>query len=389
MDNKYKIISKLLDDDSELLSAFVAIKNNVTGSKLLEELIEFLGDDNLKTANIHDNNKVSLVSLMRKYFLSCGDTFMTDDINLEKLVDAAKQDIYHISAPLGFRVATSQEVENGVRGLVAVERFNIDEEKYKLLNLLLWTITGRLRYYSRSGHRYNYESDVGLTDNIYEMIARSAESLNKMMRWVGNKTEFNRDMQVLKNAAKNKYRYPEYAEDEITEDITIKQLLFYLDGNLPRGSDNQTFREAISLVIKHKNNKYFKLSPDNISRLREAYDELTSNPTSVENSIEDEESHLKEECERLLRGRDMGMITGSHFAFKIISTLKKFNYRSCSSKQYEIIQDALGKLSVAEHEKEQMEDLEKHTKIIDVDEELAGGSLVDISNALGDGDFEI
>ncbi|MCL4417389.1 MAG: hypothetical protein M1365_11945, partial [Actinobacteria bacterium] len=125
-----------------------------------------------------------------------------------------------------------------------------------------------------------------------------------------------------------------------------------------------------------------------ISIMRGLYQELTyinsriSKPTVIE-----EDNKLKNECEELIQGKNDKLISADLFVFKIITTLEKINYKSCSKKQYDIILEALTKLRKEKKSIENKKEIE-HTKIIsDIDAEIYGDSLLDMSNALGDGDI--
>ena len=119
----------LKTENNELLNVFNSIVNNISGSKLLSDIILFLDDDNVLLKNISDKNKVSLVSLMKLYYIACGDTFIVDS-KLDKLVAVAKQEIYSIDAKSGIRIATKSEVDNGVNGLIMAEKCFLSNEKY-------------------------------------------------------------------------------------------------------------------------------------------------------------------------------------------------------------------------------------------------------------------
>ena len=390
MARKYKRLESLIGNNSDLMKGFRSITNNVEGIYIIKEIANFLEDGNPLLNHITDNNKKALASLAVRYYMACVDVTLTHN-KAEKLVESARQEIYTILAPEGLRVATIYEVENGSLGLIAEESYPLGEEKYKLLNLMLWANTGRLRYYSKAGYSYNYESGVGLADNIYEMVDRASDSLIKLLEWAENREEFNRDINKIKTLSRKKYKYPEYAADEVKADITIKQLVFYLDRNLPRGSKDERVREALHLIIRSKKDRRFKMSPVEISFLREVYQDLRSGvieESTDDEEVDEEKKPLQVECERLKEGRDKGLIDGGHFAFKIINTLEKYNYNKCSQKQYEIIRDALNKLNTEEQLREQQQK-EEATPIIDDVDALIDGDILDISNALGGGKLTV
>lgn len=155
-----------LSGEEDLLTVFIAIVNNIKGSKLVEEVLKYLEDSNVRARGLTDINKVALVLLLEQYVNICGGLFITNN-KLDTIVDDARREIYKIDAGSGLRIATRNEVKDGVKGLRADVKYLIGEEKYKLLNLLVWTISGRLRYYKRAGYDYNYNKQYGLIDSIH------------------------------------------------------------------------------------------------------------------------------------------------------------------------------------------------------------------------------
>lgn len=333
--------------DNKLWLNFISIMNNVTGSSLIEGIGELLRDNSYYYDKINDRNKVSLVSFVRRYYIDCAD-FLIERGSIKKLVKASKRVIYKINARNGLRVATKYEVENGVEGLLEYIEYPIGEEKYRLLNLLLWTIEGRLRYYREAGYDYNYSDR--LEDSIYDLIVRSADGLVKLLNWIEDKETFTKDMEKLNSLIRlGDYKYPEYAEDEVKTSLSIKQLIYYLDNNIPKQSKDKDMKYALHLVLKVKDKKRNILSPLEVSFLRGIYRKLIQNNLRSENIKNDT---LQKECEDILRAREEGLIDGNHFVFKIINTLKSNDYKKCSLKQHNIIRDALNIIEKTKKDKE-------------------------------------
>ena len=75
------------------------------------------------------------------------------------------------------------------------------------------------------------------------------------------------------------------------------------------------------------------------------------------------------------------MISYKHFAFRIIETISKQNYKRCSEKQYNIIKDAL---NLVEKEKKAREEQAEKEKA-EAESAVHLDSVVDIMDSLGSG----
>ena len=74
----------------------------------------------------------------------------------------------------------------------------------------------------------------------------------------------------------------------------------------------------------------------------------------------------------------------NHFVFKIISTFEKTGSSKCSSKQYDIVESALAEISKAKEELSK--DIEL-SNVYDNFNNYCDNSLINISDALGSGEF--
>ena len=371
----YTKISEVLKKNNreDLLRVLVPLVNNVKQSYLINEIVDFLSDSSPLLNTISDKNKVAVVSLMSKYYNSCSTTFLIDT-NVLKMLPHSYRDIYKTEAASGIRVSTKREVEEGAIGLVHTVEYPLGEDKYKALNMLAWTITGKLSYYRNAGYSYRYDKETGLVDSIYDMALRASSTLQYMMDWVGGE-EFDRDMEILKAMSKKKYTYPEYAPDEILSTPSKKQVAYYVRCNIPRKSNNQQYRKALGIALKDDK----KITPAETSMLRGVYLELLHNGYKEDIS---EDNTIKQECEYLLQARDSGKIDSTEFVFKIIDSLNKSKYRYCTDKQYKIIREAPAKVN-------RVIDTEDTSQVDEVEYNDEFGSILDISDALGSGNLGI
>jgi hypothetical protein len=143
------------------------------------------------------------------------------------------------------------------------------------------------------------------------------------------------------------------------------------------------YRKAIALALR---NSKKPLTPSEISWLREIYNEyISTNKITVQNSNgNDVNTELKDKCELLIKERFNGKINQKHFAYTIIDTIKKYNYKKCSPKQYSIIEDAYNELTGGNTPVEEA----NNNEIEIISDDDIDMSMEALSNAIGDGLFE-
>lgn len=327
--------------------------------------------------------------MMDQYFTDCWGLFI-EDLKLDKCLKYGKIEIYKVEAVNGLRYATVNEVAQGIKGLIGEYIYSAGEEEYKKLCLLQWSFTGVSYYFRQAGYKLDYDNNGKVVNSFYEMIQMCAYQLKELFEWVSVKEHLDKALNRIKKMQRSKgYKYASYEKDEITEDITIKQLVMNIYKVFPRNSSNPEYRRALALSLKAYKNKQ-QLTPLEVSQLREIYEKhaLDINRSKQEASVNND---VKEKCELLLAERFKGKINQKHFAYTIIETLKKNNYTSCSAKQYAIIDDAYKIITRTDNKKLNSEtDTTPKTEVIsddDINESLAsynlsGGELFD------DGDDE-
>ena len=328
--------------ESERLKAFIT---NLSSDKfespfIYKETLKVLDDESIYFNLINDANKKALVNMMDFYFKGCWDIFI-DNKPMEKLLQYGKIEVYSVTTYKGKRYATVKEVAQGVKGLSGEFIYPAGEEEYKLLCLLYWTFTGKNYFFRQAGYKLDYNKDGEMITPFYSMVVMCANQLKDLFDFVKRDKDYNQAIKKLERMKKSKgYRYASYEDDDIQEDITIKQLLYNIYTVFPRNSNNEEYRKALALAIKgHKDKK--KLSPLEISTLRGIYDKFALDRDRMSTEQIETNEALKNVCEFILRERYNGKIDPKHFAYTIIDTLKKKNYTKCSEKQYRFIEDAL------------------------------------------------
>lgn len=375
-------LKDIIKDDVKMTSFITNISSGYLDIPyIMEETLKMLSDNSPFFNMITDTNKIALCNMLDMYFSDCWQIYI-DNIAFDKLLNYGKIEVYKIEALNGLRYATTNEVANGVKGLIGENIYPAGEEEYKNLCLLYWTFTGKNYYFRQAGYQLEYDSNGKVTTPLYAMILMSANHLKSMMAWISDKEQFNKAIKKIEKMKKSKgYKYASFEKDEITEDITIKQLVYNIYTVFPRNSNNQEYRRALALSIKAYKDKKI-LSPLEVSQLRDTYFKYACDRGKNNRTDNNVQNKLKEECELILKERYSGKIPINHFAFTIIQSLQKSNYSKCSDRQYSYIKNALECVNKGKPEPEE----NKKTEIItDVD---IDNSLESISDAIGNGLFD-
>ena len=335
----YTKLFELLKDETKLTSLITNLSSGfIEVPYLISETLKLLADDSIYYNAISDNNKISLCIMIDNYFSDCLEQYIAD-INLDKLLKFGKIEVYKIEAADGLRYATQGEVANGVKGLIGEYIYTAGEEEYKNLCLLQWSFSGIGYFYKQAGYNLKYDDKGKVLTSFYEMITQSAYGLKNLFDWISVKSNFETAIaKIKKMQKKHGYKYATYAKDEVTEEITIKQLVYNIYRVFPRNSTNYEYRRALALALKNYKNKK-PLTPSEVSWIREVYEKHAVDINKEAISAE-ENKELKDKCEKLLAERYSGRINQNHFAYNIIETLRKYNYSKCTDKQMDIINKA-------------------------------------------------
>lgn len=387
----YNKLFKLLEDNTRMTSFISNISSGYMEIPyIMSETLKILEDDNPFFGIISDSNKKSLCIMLDQYFTDCWGLFI-EDLKLDKCLSYGKIEVYKIAAANGLRYATVNEVAQGIKGLIGEYIYPAGEEEYKKLCLLQWSFTGISYYFRQAGYKLDYDNNGKVTNSFYEMIQMCAYQLKELFDWVSVKENLDKALNRIKKMQKSKgYKYASYEKDEITEDITIKQLVMNIYKVFPRNSSNPDYRKALALALKSYKGKQ-QLTPLEVSQLRDIYDKHALDINRDKKAAASVNTDVKEKCELLLAERFKGKINQKHFAYTIIETLKRNNYTSCSPKQYAVIEEAYMIVTKANNNDNKVEDnTSAKTEVIsddDINESLAsynlsGGELFD------DGDDE-
>lgn len=383
----YNKLFELLEDNQKLKSLITNISNmSSEGAEipfLFSATLHILEDDSPYANLISDKNKVALCNMIDKYFVDCYELYI-EDLKLNKLLEFGCIEVYKVEASNGIRYATTNEVAQGIKGLIGENVYPAGEREYRLLCLLEWTFYGVNYFFRQAGYKLEYDSNGKAKTPYYQMIVMCANQMLDLFEWVSVPSNVENTLKRIKKMKKSHgYKYASYEKDEITEDITIKQLVSNIGKIFPRNSNNKEYRWAVAMSIKFSKNNY-KLTPLEVSKLRKVYDDYAFS-TNKQSHV-DCNAELKDKCELILKNRyntDI-VINRNHFAYTIIDSLRKYNYTKCSAKQLSYIDEAYNMINKALQKKEEPE--VKETKVIsDTEIDL---SLQSLSDAIGNGLFD-
>lgn len=341
---------------------------------LISSILELIDSDEFIDC-IGNEKALSLFRLLREYFNSCFSIYIDGSIGasvLEKLLEYTENTVYYVNSTNGERVATVNEVNSGVEQLIQKKIPAIDDNIAKYLNLLMWTFTGRVRYYGRAGLKYTYE-DNKLKESFYQLVIRAGSILREMVDWISIGGNYDRAIAALKISKKSsKYKYPSFATDEITCTYSPKQIYYFCKKSLVNGVYTETQREARRVLYLMETRGY-KPSPYDIANMRKAYSEvLHGNPYDYSNITNEEARNI---CIRLdnagLQDRN------NNFAMKVVSTIKRTG--KVSDKQLLVLRSAIAELD----RKNSSNDKRVTDNIKDNEDELS--ELFQLSDALGSG----
>lgn len=373
---QYTKLEALLTDKQD-----IAILRNLSQEELSKPVLmrHILGlVDDASWVAVGDDLGLRLFRLLKEYFNSCWDVYMdvsVGKLKLDKLIEDAVAIRYYVDAPYGVREATEKEIEQGVAELITKEIPAISEDEIKYLYILLWTLSGRIKYYKKAGLVATYEDDK-LVETKLELILRAGKLLREMVDWAGTGSNVELAVKRIKQSKKNtkNYKYPTFAKDEITCNIPAKQIVFMCKQRRAAALKRGTHKEMRGILYKVERDAKYKLKPHEIAIMRRACDEIGDD---FEVSTDDKANIL---CNKLLDFEKRKLISRDAFALKLVKSVKSRGV--CSDKQFKIMYDEVkkveDKLGINKQEKP------KETESNDIMDEL-----YELSDALGSGVLEV
>lgn len=370
---------------SELYNTFKnIISDKIEKTDLMKNILNIISDQT-PYSNLSDDTRHKLVLALKTHFDCVWVLINVNNTNVDRLIKGMYEDVYYIKAYNGIRVATQSEVENGVVSLIEKRDWKLGEqgeEIYKQFNIMMWSITGRLRYYTAAGLKYTWDKETGLVETYLQLLSRSTPVMNSLYDLLKDNNKYDSIVSAInKSIRRGKFKYPNFAVDEVKTNLSSKQLIFNANKVLWNYADD--FSESKRLLMRIKKDNRFKPTPLDISKLREDYETATSvsyqskNKKTNKDNLTDKQLDVKTKCELIEQAVKDGKLSSSDWGNKIATTLKKHKYRFCSDKQYRIINDTVSKLEEKPKENTRVMDDSEMTDVLD--------DVYNVLDALGKG----
>lgn len=346
---RYEKMKQLLSlDDMAKLSAFNS--GNMDKPAIITKITNMLSDESPQLIGVSDDTRIRLFRLAAEYWEACSPIFLfafAGRDSIDRLIEYAEHKMYKVSAVQGLRIATEKEIELGVKELVTEKVNMIGEAEFKYMQLLLWTFTGRYRYYISAGLEVTFENNAAV-ETDYQLIIRAGKLLRELVDWCKTPANYERTVATLKIARKHikEYKYPTYAEDEIVENVPVKQIIYICDKNLKGPGETENQKKARGILYRYntelsrkttgKGNRLradVKLEPEQISVLRRAYEDIENG--YVSNNTDKLSSTVLRLCEKIEEGVRQKLVKPNDFSLKIIESVK--SYGKCSDKQLAVL----------------------------------------------------
>lgn len=340
------------------LEVFNYVQGNFTGNDsepnepdLILKLYRVLSDEYQSSYNMSDAMFMRFYRLLIEYIRKCRylySYYLTGKPRLEKLMESEVSVVYYVQAANGRRIATVNEVKNGVKELEPEFQDCFGEEERQYIYTLLWTFTGLIRFYTKTGLSVSYTNDT-INENDVQLIIKAGQKLRGMIDFFSGPGDFPDIEDKLKKFRKmSAYKYPTFAEDEIVSNISFKQDYFVCREELSKaGAVTDAQREARRLIFIHDNYKY-KFLPHDMAVIRQVAYELRNSVVSakvVRGKTRELPHDVVDLISKLDKGRESGAFRPkSDFVFKVMDTVRK--YGKCSPKQLAILQEAVDKMDI-------------------------------------------
>lgn len=353
-------INDVIKEDKELLKFMQGIENStIKLPSLVENTLEMISDGSTFIGIIKDSNKIALckmcVNIVKK-FSSIEAYGESDKIKTACLY--SKTGIYFIDSIEGTRIATKNEVKNGVTGLYIKTEYPAGEKASKLLHVITWILCGEYRYLYYAGYDIKYNKDRQVTTSLYDVIVMTANDINEALDWYDTE-EYRKARRILEKFTKSyKRMYADSASDEIREVLSVEQIVKDITSKFPYKSEDKDYRRAMALAIEYSE-RGKKIKPTDIAFMRKQHKRFGED----RGNNEDKASAIIEDmCKQIIEAKKEGKLTGKEFAFKIIDTMRATGRYSGTEKQINILRETIDKINKGEDkdDEENGADLDKN-----------------------------
>lgn len=296
---------------------------------------------------VSDSDLIGMAKLAAWSGLSLQDAMELGETKLRDYIYYGKDVIYTVETSNGVRFATENEICEGVTELRFETRYTIDvDTEYRYLNSLLFLLYGRGGALRDIGYNIKYSKERQIVQPLMEIIEMAKYDFANTLKWIdsGGLYSIKKGFKAIKD---KRFKYTNYAEDEIKPSIKIKQIVHDIaSGKIYRSSESD-YRRAWSickfkpLTMKGRKAMDFRglITPEERRFIRvtaKKYSDVIERKPNFEGNIEDIASRANE----LIEARDKHRIDPTEFVFKVIDTLKRNSFKRVSDKQAAIVNEA-------------------------------------------------
>ena len=386
---------------------YVINENETYSTVICNELLEMIADNSKLRNYVSEKNKICILNFIRDFYkYIVNDIGYNKKVTIENLFANRRKKIYMVETYDSKRTATEKEIEQGVESLSVAFRYAFEEKETELLCCLGFVITGKEYYFDNA---MNDRTVKFSEDSQYTNFVSLSTKLNEMLTYFKE----NSAKQFLKDLSKKAkdLRVPlprKFAEDEVTENISAKQIIEMARYKLSVKDDDKFRKRACAIILNRQ--KYGKeFLPEEIAFIRKVVNRYKDIEEERKVALQEQEKpqpnmEVYRKCSILRECKAQRLIDPSQFVFKVIGTLEKNNFTKCSEKQMKIIDESLKdleRLGVNINKKDKVkseskdltliiDDIDKYMKESEVYEETDEESntsyedmMMSLSNSLG------
>ena len=390
----YENIGQYIPNDLAELVRTTAIQFN-NPCWIVKELLYNLSDDNPIMAVMGNEKLSKLANLAVEIAFSIDNVWnqiVSGKLKMDTLYEYTRQDRWVIDAADGERVATKNEIDEGIvynAGRKFIELKNkpiesIENSQEIFLNMFMWLISGYWRYYLKAGYKVEWTKDRALKESVETYILNVENVLLRMCELFST-NYFDNLINKLKYIKKlGKYKYPEYASDEIEADNKIIFVINQVGVLMPKKPKSTIQSKAFGILKRNKGKSIQHYTVEEKILLRKCYYELKDELNNGKfNGSFERSKDIEDICNTIREAAVNGTLPNTDFSLKIVQTLMNKGYVKCSERQMAILVEALNKIKKAEKQNEQIKAIEAMSD--DDNDQYDMLSLTDISDLLGSG----
>lgn len=339
-------INEAIKDDEELAKFMGRIEPmQVRLPALVDNILKMVSDGSEYSRLIKTSNKIALCKLCRSVVARFGGIEAFGGYEeVKKACKFSRQEIYYIKAAKGDRIATKGEIKCGAIGLYVKMEYAAGDKAFRMLHILAWILYGYESYLYRIGYGIKWDVNGDVITPLYDIITAAAKEIEQAIGWYKSK-EYEKAVKITNKIAKAYSKiYPDSADDEIKEVISISQIVKDIIDRFRWNLEDKDYRRAQAIAINYSN----RTKPTDIAFLREQYKRYGESE-DVEKDVHEVDKSVEKMCIEIRIAMEEGRIKKDKFVLDIIKYAETSCYK-VSLKQYSILNKTYSKLDETEDE---------------------------------------